>query len=395
MGDPIPLPIEEPAPAAAPVAARVSKLTLTRFRNHVSTRLVVDAPLVMFVGPNGAGKTNILEALSFLAPGRGLRRAALDEVAQIGGDGSWFVHAEATGPVGPVGLGVGVAEPDADGGRLRQFRIGREAASSAAALADHVRVVWLTPAMDGLFAGSPGDRRRFLDRLVLAVDADHGARVNAFERALRSRNRLLEDPAADRRWLDAIEREAAELAVAVAAARAETVQRLQGVIEADRDPASPFPFANLALKGTLEQAVLNESAARIEDDYRAVLREGRGRDRAAGRTLEGPQASDLDVRHGPTGAPAARCSTGQQKALLVGLVLAHARLVAQMAGFTPLVLLDEVAAHLDPARREALFSTLRALGAQVWVTGADPAAFAGQERESARFVVEDGRVAPL
>jgi len=262
--------------------------------------------------------------------------------------------------------------------------------ASAAAFADHLRLVWLTPPMDGLFAGPASERRRFLDRLVLAVDASHMSRVNALERSLRSRNRLLEQPSPDPHWLDAVEHETAEVAVAVAAARAETVRRLSTALAVDRDPASPFPWAALALDGPIENAVGTCPASELEDRYRAVLREGRARDAAAGRTLDGPHLTDLLVVHGPKGIAAATASTGEQKALLVGLVLGHAGLVAEMTGITPILLLDEIAAHLDPARRSALYARLARLRAQVWMSGADPAVFDPIAREAAWFEVTPG-----
>jgi DNA replication and repair protein RecF len=308
------------------------------------------------------------------------------------GDGSFAVAVEAEGAVGPVHLGTGL-EAGTEG--PRRCRIERVPVGSAAAFAEHLRVVWSTPAMDGLFAGPPGERRRFLDRLVLAVDADHGARVNALDRALRNRNRLLEDGRADPRWLDAAEHEVADLAIAVAASRADTVRRLAALIEDGAKTDTAFPFARLALEGPIEAAVLSEPAVTVEARYREALAAGRARDRAAGRTLEGPHLTDLVVAHGPKGIAAAQASTGEQKALLVGLVLAHARLVARLAGMTPIVLLDEVAAHLDPDRREALFERLAAFGAQVWLTGADPQAFAALPEGAQRFRVTPGRVEPL
>jgi DNA replication and repair protein RecF len=369
---PLPIPLIPDDPQ--PVQGRVLRIALTRFRSYAAATLAPDAPLVALTGPNGAGKTNVLEALSFLTPGRGLRRSTLPEAAFDQGDGGWAVNATVEGAYGESVLGTGI-EGGEEEVRSRLCRIDRVPVRSAAAFAEHVRVVWLTPAMDGLFLGSAGERRRFLDRLVLAVDAEHGTRVNALERSLRARNRLLDESPHETAWLDAVEHETAELAVAVAAARAETVRRLAGLIEATRDPASPFPWAALALDGALEAAVLTRPALDVEDEYRVVLRDHRNRDRAAGRTTQGPHLTDLVAVHGPSGAPAERCSTGQQKALLIGLVLAHARLVAEMAGFTPIVLLDEVAAHLDPERRSALYAALDRLGAQVWMTGADPAAF--------------------
>jgi DNA replication and repair protein RecF len=375
-----------------PGAVRIARLTLTNFRSYHSASLAVDRDLVVLAGPNGAGKTNLLEAISLLAPGRGLRRAMLEEAAFAEGDGSWAVAAEIEGALGLATLGTGIEPPPAeDAAPLRKYRIDREPVASAAAFADHLRVIWLTPAMDGLFAGPASERRRFLDRLVLAVDASHMSRVNALERSLRSRNRLLEQPSPDPHWLDAIEHETAEVAVAVAAARAETVRRLSAALAADKDAASPFPWAVIALDGGIENTVGASPASELEDRYRAVLREARARDAAAGRTLDGPHLTDLLVVHGPKGIAAAAASTGEQKALLVGLVLAHAGLVAEMTGIAPILLLDEIAAHLDPVRRNALYARLARLAAQVWMSGADPAVFEAVARAAAWFEVSPGR----
>jgi DNA replication and repair protein RecF len=369
----------------------VLRLWLTNFRNYRAASLEAGATTIVLVGPNGAGKTNLIEAISLLAPGRGLRRATLDEVAFSDGDGSWAVAAEIEGALGLATLGTGIARPADQGAtRSRKFRIDREPAPSAAAFAEHLRVVWLVPAMDSLFVGAPSERRRFLDRLVLAVDAAHGSRVNALERALRSRNRLLEAPRPDPHWLDALEHKTAELAVAVAGARVETVRRLHGVPVSLNE--ATFPAAEIALDGWMEQLMPAHPAGAIEERYRALLRDNRGRDAAAGRTLDGPHLTDLSVRYAAKGVAAADASTGEQKALLIGLVLAHARLVADMTGIAPVVLLDEVVAHLDPSRRAALHTELAALGAQVWMTGADPALFA-EIGDGAAFVeVDAGRL---
>ena len=362
----------------------ILKLALSNFRNYHSASLEAGAKTVALVGPNGAGKTNLIEAISFLAPGRGLRRATLEEVAFSEGDGSWAVSAEIEGALGLATLGTGIEQPHDDGASpSRKFRIDREPASSAAAFADHLRVIWLVPAMDSLFAGAPAERRRFLDRLVLAVDAEHGSRVNALERALRSRNRLLEDPQPDAHWLDAVEHETAELAVAVAGLRVETVRRLEAVLAARKQAA--FPPVEIALNGWMEKLIPAHPAAEIEERYRAVLRDNRGRDAAAGRTLDGPHVTDLTVTYAQKGIAAADASTGEQKAMLIGLVLAHARLIAEMAQFAPILLLDEVVAHLDPARRAALQAELAELGSQVWMTSADAALFA-EVGDDAMFV---------
>jgi DNA replication and repair protein RecF len=372
-------------------AARIRRLTLNNFRSYHAAQIEIAANLVVLVGPNGAGKTNLIEAISFLAPGRGLRRATLTEVAFMEGDGSWAMAADVEGALGLATLGTGIEAPaNEDMTVTRKCRIDREPMSSASAFADHLRVIWLVPAMDQLFTGPASERRRFLDRLALAVDAEHASRVSALERSLRSRNRLLEEPRPDPHWLDAIEHETAELAVAVAALRAETVTRLSAALAARR--SSPFPSAEIALEGWMEKLLPQHSAREIEDRYRAVLRDNRARDAAAGRTLDGPHLTDLVVAYEPKDIPAADASTGEQKALLIGLVLAHAGLIAEMIGFAPVLLLDEVVAHLDPGRRSALYAELETLGAQVFMTGADPAAFAEIGTRADVFDVSPGLV---
>jgi len=376
-------------------SARIRHLALSNCRSYRAASLDVEGNLVILTGENGAGKTNLIEAISFLMPGRGLRRATFEEVAFSEGDGSsgdwWAVSAEIEGMLGLATLGTGI-EPRAteDTTRTRQCRIDREPAGSAAAFADHLRVVWLTPEMDQLFNGPGSERRRFLDRLVLAVDAEHSSRVAALERALRSRNRLLEQPRPDSHWLDAIEHETAELAVAVAAQRAETVRRLQGALAARKDDV--FPSADIALDGWMERLLPDHPAVEIEERYRGILKDNRFKDAAAGRTLDGPHRTDLVVAFSPKGIAAADASTGEQKALLIGLVLAHAGLLAEMTGFAPVLLLDEVVAHLDPGRRAALYDAFGRLGAQVWMTGADPAAFADIAARAELLTVTPGHV---
>lgn len=371
--------------------SRIHRLTLTHFRNYRAAGLETTADMVALVGPNGAGKTNCIEAISFLSPGRGLRRATLEDVADNQGDGSWAASAQVEGALGLATLGTGIDAPRPDSAVSRRCRIDREPVNSAASFGDHIRMVWLTPAMDGLFMGAASERRRFFDRLVLAIDSEHSSRISALERSLRSRNRLLETRNYDDHWCDAIERETAELAVAVAATRGQTAARLTGMLNA-RAQASVFPSAQIALDGWMENALLTETATSVEDRYRQILRDNRPRDAIAGRTTDGPHLTDLQVIYAPKNMPARDASTGEQKALLIGLVLAHASLVAEMTGIVPLLLLDEVVAHLDPNRRAALFDELKKLGAQVWLTGADPAAFAeiGAGREV--FDVESGRI---
>jgi DNA replication and repair protein RecF len=375
-------------------AAFIRRLTLSNFRSYHAAQVRLDRPgPVVLTGANGAGKTNLIEAISLLAPGRGLRRATMEELAFSEGDGAWAISAEIEGMLGLATLGTGIDPPAGEeSAPSRKCRIDRESVGSATAFADHLRVVWLTPAMDPLFNGPASERRRFLDRLVLAVDAQHSSRVAALERSLRSRNRLLEDSPGDSHWLDAVEHETAEVAVAVAAARAETAKRLSAALEASRDNALEFPQAQIALHGWMEQLLPDHSAVEIEDRYRALLKENRARDTAAGRTLDGPHLSDLVVTHAGKNIPAADASTGEQKALLIRLVLAHAGLIKQMTGFAPLLLLDEVVAHLDPSRRAALYDALSLLGAQVWMTGADPAVFGDIVGRAQVFLVRSGVV---
>jgi DNA replication and repair protein RecF len=373
----------------------VRRLLLSDFRSYAELDLALTERTIVLTGENGAGKTNVLEALSLFAPGRGLRRADFADHARDRGSGGWAVSIELAEQGSSIQLGTGLEPAQGLAVRQRKCRIERSPVASASAFGDYLRVVWLTPAMDSLFVGSAGERRRFLDRLVLAVDAGHAARVGALERALRNRNRLLEMGSADRHWLEAAEREVAELAVTVAAARHETITRLGQLIEAERDEDSVFPFAEITLDGDLECWLAAASAMQVEERYRGHLRDNRGRDAAAGRTLVGPHLSDLVIRHGPKAIDASRASTGEQKALLLGLVLAHARLVAAMSGLAPLVLLDEIVAHFDPRRRSALFALLRRLGAQIWLTGAEARSFAELEGNAQMLHVEAGTILPL
>lgn len=373
--------------------SRIIRLRLNDFRSYERLDVVTPAALVALCGPNGAGKTNILEALSLFSPGRGLRRAQGALLPRKAGGGGYSILADVQGQADdePVLLATAVIPGEAS----RACRIQREPVPSANAFLDYLSFLWLTPDQDGLFRGAAGDRRRFLDRLVLAVDKSHAARATSFETALRHRNRLLDDYATAPRWLDAIEHEIAELGVALSAARLETVQRLAALVEAEAESMAPFPFAGLTLEGDIETRLLHEPARAVEDWFRGALGENRPRDRAAGRALVGPQASDLAVVHGPKGEAAALCSTGEQKALLIGLVLAQARLIGQMRGESPVLLLDEVAAHLDVARRAALFRLLEGLGSQVFMTGTDAVLFKDIGAHGAVFSVQDGAVGPM
>ena len=370
----------------------IVKLTLTDFRNYASLSVDLRPGSVVLTGDNGAGKTNLLEAISLLTPGRGLRRASYDSLFREGGSGGFAIHARIDGRLGLCDIGTGSSGQEAGGETGRRVRI-NSAAKSAEDLLEWLRVVWLTPAMDALFMGPPGDRRRFLDRLVLAVDPGHGRRAIDYEKAMRGRNRLLSEQSRDRAWFEAIESQMAETGVAIAAGRAEMVRLLRAMI-AKLPDAGPFPQADLALSGALEGLVESMPAVDLEERFRKLLAEGRDRDRAAGRTLDGPHRTDVLVRHRPKDMPAELCSTGEQKALLIGIVLAHARLCGEMSGSVPILLLDEIAAHLDAGRRAALFSILDELGCQTFMTGTEAALFESLNGRAQFLTVDHGSVSP-
>lgn len=369
----------------------ITRLTLTDFRNSAVLRLPSDAQLVALTGANGAGKTNILEAISLLTPGRGLRGAAFEELARQGGPQSWAIAAEVETGLGPVSLGTGWSgQSEAGDGGGRLVVIDGEVQKSSGSLGEYIRLLWLTPAQDRLFAGPASDRRRFLDRLVAAFDPEHASRILVFEKVMRERNLLLEEVRPDPSWLSSLEAQMAEAAVAISAARLVGLEALQTHIGEGRATSS-FPWAEIAIEGEIEALVAQKPAVQVEDEYRIVLRDSRGLDRAAGRTLRGPHRSDLDVVHGPKRMAAGQCSTGEQKALLIGLVLAQARAVKATAGVAPILLLDEVAAHLDRARRKSLLEALAALGSQSWMTGTDAELFEAIGGQGVIFHVEDGQ----
>ena len=380
---------------------QLTSLTLTGFRNHAATRVEPSSGLIALCGHNGAGKTNVLEAISLLMPGRGLRGAPYEDLIQAGrAQAAWAVSAtvENDGLETRLGTAWQLREPAADPAMpasAREVRIDGQVQRSAGALAGHLRMLWLTPAMDRLFAGPASDRRRYLDRLTAVFDAGHGTRVNALERLLRERNRLLAEDRLQARWLDSVEAQLAEAAVAVAAARNNAMAIVAGFVEQAREGRreSAFPWAEVTVSGELEQQLNQRPAVQIEDEYRTLLADSRGLDRAAGRTLRGPHRSDLLVVHGPRAMEARLCSTGEQKALLLGLVLAQARAVRDtFEGAAPLLLLDEVAAHLDAARRAALMDELLELGSQTWMTGTDRHLFEAASGGIEVFEVADGQV---
>jgi DNA replication and repair protein RecF len=315
------------------------------------------------------------------------------------GASGWAVAARLVTPLGGVDIGTGLSpEADAASRNGRIVRIDGETRTGSGTLGDYVEILWLTPAMDGLFTGPASERRRFLDRLIAALDPGYRTLLGRFERAMQQRNRLLADDVRDASRFEGFERIMAETGVAVAAARAFAVVELVAAICARRDAAhgSAFPWAELALVGTLEAGLSSRPAVDVEDEYVRLLVAARERDRAAGRTLDGPHRSDLVVGHGPKEMPAKVCSTGEQKALLVGLILAHGDLARRRRdGAAPILLLDEIAAHLDPARRTALFKEILALGSQTWMSGTDPEAFSALGNEAQFHRVEEGRIAPV
>jgi DNA replication and repair protein RecF len=349
----------------------ITRLSLVDFRSYADALVAPGPGLIVLTGENGAGKTNVLEAVSLLSPGRGLRGASLAEMARSGGPGGFAVAAR----LDEVEIGTGTS-PSAP--ERRQVRI-NGAPAAANALSEWLSVLWLTPSMDRLFQEGASGRRRFLDRLVLALQPDHAVHAARYEAAMRARNKLLAEERPDAEWLTALEARMAEHGERLAVARAETVARL-GAVLADA-PESPFARAGLLLEGGGE-------------DLAYALPAGRARDAAAGRTLAGPHRTDLLVTHLGKSQPAALCSTGEQKALLLSIVLAHADLVADAREARPVLLLDEVAAHLDPRRRGALFDRLAAGGGQVWMTGTEPTLFDEIGSEASRFEVAGGRIHP-
>ncbi len=383
------------APPGTTMRQAVTRLTLTDFRSYRSARVAPGVDTVVLTGANGAGKTNLLEALSFLAPGRGLRRARISEVERIRDAGEapgtgWAVAADLLTTDGERKAGTG-RDPDAtaEESDRRIVRIDGAPARTQTALADLVQVLWLTPEMDRLFVEPAALRRRFLDRLTYGFAPSHVARLSAYERAMRERNRLLKDGRRDDRWLAALEGQMAENGVAVAAARRETVERLAQAVDLG---ISAFPVPDLAIEGEVEARVASGPALAAEDWLREALAAARRADGEAGRTLTGPHRSDLSARHRAKDMPADLCSTGEQKALLVAIVLAHARLMKLSRGAAPILLLDEIAAHLDEVRRAALFDEIAALGAQAWMTGTDPTLFSALAERARFMTVADGAV---
>ncbi|MCW8086512.1 DNA replication/repair protein RecF [Sabulicella glaciei] len=369
---------------------RLTRLRLTRFRSYLAAEFRLGGRLVLLTGPNGAGKTNLLEAISLLAPGRGLRGARLADVAMRGAP-SWAVSGRFED--GSGGFEVGTGALDEATAERRAFRLDGEKLPTQAELAERLAMVWLTPQQDRLFGDPASARRRFLDRLVLAFEPRHAREVGAYERAMAHRNRLLAEGGADPAWLGGLEEALARHGTAIAAARRALVGRLGQALEGG--VAGAFPAARLALECPAATLLDTMPALEAEEALREGLRDGRRRDAAAGATLTGPHRADLLFTHAEKDLPASLCSTGEQKALLVSTVLAHAGLMAALRGTAPLLLLDEAGAHLDAGRRRALVGALAALPVQAFLTGTEASAFAGTEIE--HFLVESGEIrrAPL
>jgi DNA replication and repair protein RecF len=387
-------------PAARPAAGGpyVARLQLTNFRSYAGAVIETDSRPVVLSGPNGAGKTNLLEALSFLAPGRGLRRARLAEIdrRETGRTAPWALAIRLGSPDGDgsgdcdIGTGRDVEDPARE---RRSLRIDGAPQRGQTGLAERVALLWLTPQMDGLFLDSRSARRRFLDRLVLAFDPGHGTRLNAYEQATAERLRLLRGGFGNGEtgaWLGALEQQIAEQAVALAAARLDLVARLARVLQA---ADGPFPRPALALAGEVESWLEEMPALAAEERLRDCLARNRGLDAEAGRALIGPHRTDLAARFAASGMPAGDCSTGEQKALIIAILLGQARLMAERPGRLPILLLDEIAAHLDESRRRALCKALLDLSVQAWLTGTERGLFAPFEERAQYFTVAGGRIA--
>ena len=368
-------------------ALSISSIALHYFRNYVSARMEIDPSPVVLTGNNGAGKTNILEAISLLTPGRGLRKANLSDIGHQSGIAPWAFAATVRGMQGKVKIGTGLDPETAD---KRLIRIDEKTVRSHVELSKHLTVVWLTPQMEQLFQEGTSAGRRFLDRLVYGFDAGHAARINAYEDAMRDRNRLLKQGSGDAVWLSALEQSMAESASAIAQARLETVQRVNHAMAVS---GLSFPKAMLQVSGLVEDLLKSgEPALKAEEAFMRMLMGGRNQDTVAGRTLAGPHRSALNVTHMDKQMPAEQCSTGEQKALLLSIILAQARAAAAWNGHIPTMLLDEVIAHLDTTRKLELFEEICQIGAQTWMTGTEAKIFADLHGKAQLFRVEEGRI---
>ncbi|PZO87081.1 MAG: DNA replication/repair protein RecF [Micavibrio aeruginosavorus] len=369
----------------------IQSLQLHNFRCYDSVRMDGLHPgLVVLTGANGAGKTNILEAVSLLTPGRGLRGASNEDMQKKGAAAGWAIASVVETGGASVQIGTGLEEL----GAKRGVRINGVSAKSQIALADYLSAIWLTPQMDRIFIDTAGGRRRFFDKLVFAFDSSHAGRVTRYENAMSQRSKLLREQYSDPVWLAGLESQMAETGVAIAAARLEFVRKLQRACDlAHENEEGFFPKARLHLSGTVEELLGRAPAVEVEEMFAYQLKQSRPRDAETGGAATGPHKGDLLVRFAAKDMPADQCSTGEQKALLIGIILAHARLLKAETGAPPILLLDEVAAHLDENRRAALFDLLIATGGQVWMTGTDKSLFSAAENRAQFHAVEAGRIA--
>ncbi len=374
----------------------LDKISLSDFRNYKSLSVKLEAAPVVLTGDNGAGKTNLLEAISMFMPGRGLRRAANEALPRIGGSAGWSAGIGVNGPSGSLHLGTG-RRLEANGNTARIVRIDGVNMSGPGVFSQYLRLVWLSPAMDGLFGGAASGRRRFFDRIVTTAEPAHSRRLIAFERAMRERNKLLESPSPDPAWLAALERQMAATGTAIAAARREIAARLNALMApgAMASIETLFPWARIEIDGILENSLDMHAAVEVEDIYRTMLCDSRKIDAAARRTLEGPHRADMQVVHAEKEIAAKLCSTGEQKAVLIAVILAQTRMIAQSRdGAGPILLLDEVAAHLDARRRDNLFATLLNMQVQAFMTGTDRNLFSKLENKARFLKIKDGAVWP-
>jgi DNA replication and repair protein RecF len=369
---------------------------LANFRSYLSADVAVSGRPVVLAGPNGAGKTNLLEAISLLAPGRGLRGATLSEHARKGPTPVgplWAVSAAVQRGVESYEIGTGL-EASSAGGTVRQVRLNGAPAQNSAELSELIQMAWLTPAMDRLFIESASGRRRFLDRLTLGFASGHGKTSLRYEQAMRERARLLKFGPRDPAWLSGLEQQMADHGVAICAARAAAVASLNEALAARRS-ASAFPSAQLSLEGDCDR-LFAEKGEEAAADFREALERARVRDAESGRTGFGPHVTDLLARHTAKRMEARDCSTGEQKALLISIILAHARQLSHIRqGFAPILLLDEIVAHLDATRRTALFEEITALGAQAWMTGTELSMFGPLSGHADIFEVADSHLSRI
>lgn len=381
-----PLPPHDTEELPAPLS--VGKISLVHFRNYKDLRLVCDARPVILTGQNGSGKTNLLEAISLLVPGRGLRRAALSELQNHQSPEAWASAIELHTGFGPLTIGTGRDPADNDG-EHRLIHIDGKNVRGQNALSEHVAMAWITPDMDRILAEGTGTRRKFLDRLAYSFDPAHSGRVHRYEKAMRERLRLLRDGVTDAAWLSGLEDDMAQTGVAIAAARRHMIRQLRTAIA---ETHGVFPRADLMVKGTAEEALEDQPALLVEDALRAAFKRTRSEDAQAGTCAIGPHRSDLAVTHRAKNCPADLCSTGEQKSLLIAIMIAYVRTLIRSRNILPLFLLDDIAAHLDDTRRNALFDEILSLGVQAWLTGTDAESFTGLLPHAQHHLVEQSRI---